>query len=314
MIPYHNSAQLIASLSIVPELSLSAKGRRFSNFSVQTAYLTETGTPVVDYINITCYDDDAEMVVRDCRVGDLLFVYGSLMMDHWEGKNGEHKSKITLVAKSVQRLADGDGRLPVESDYDASTLPMKAYRKKGEHAILSSYMIDEYPNRTPDRARFPQPLSDGTWAPPIGDPNSATQIFYSQRPDVANNLRTRSIPDNDADAQFAKTIVTENLPVIMVSGVRTVFLPDNRYMTEEEYIKRVESQRSRLLSMPVEQRLRVLDIAARIYGIKIIDDGNVINGEPLPPVTTADEVNEALRLSADIQEYHNKDGRQNETR
>lgn len=305
MIPYYNSAQLIASLSIVPELSLSAKGRRFSNFSVQTVYLTETGTPVVDYINITCYDDDAEMVVRDCRVGDLLFIYGSLMMDHWEGAKGEHKSKITLVAKSVQRLADGNGMIPNASDYDASTLPMKAYKKKGEHAILSSYMIDEYPNRTPDRAKFPQPLHDGTWAPPIGDPNSATQIFYSQRPDVASNLRTRSIPDNDADAQFAKTIITENLPVVSVHGVRTVFLPDNHYMTEEEYVRRVESQRSRLLSMPVEQRLRVLDIAFRIYGIKVIDDGNNINGETLPPVSTRDEVNEAFQLSSDIQQFHN---------
>ena len=171
--------------------------------------------------------------------------------------------------------------------------------------ILSSVMIDEYPNRTPERARFPQPLHDGTWAPPIGDPNNATQIFYSQRPDVASNLRTRSVPDNDADAQFAKTIITENLPVVSVKGVRTVFLPDNHYMTEEEYIRRVEEQRSKLLAMPKGQRLRVLDIAYRIYGIKVIDDGNNINGETLPPVMTTEEVNEALKLSSDIQQYHN---------
>lgn len=302
MIPYFNSAELLASLAIAPELSLSAMGRRFSNFSVQTVYLTEKGTPVTDFINITCYDDYAEMVVRDCKVGDLLFIYGSLMMDHWEGAKGEHKSKITLVAKSVMRVADGNGELPKPTDYELANAPMKAYNTNGEHAILSSVMIDEYAGRVPDRARFPQPLSDGTWTPPIGSPNSATQKFYNERPDVANNLRSRVVPEKDIDAKFASTIVTENLPVVSVKGERMVFLPDGHYMTEAEYVKRVETQRAKLFAMPREQRLRVLDMAAMVYGIKIIDDSIQLNGQTLPPVVTEEDVNKAIGLAQQAQE------------
>ena len=291
MTPYLNELKLIANLAIKPELSLTDKGRRYCNFSVRLLYRDNKGNPIVDYVNATCYDEDAEMLVRDCGMGDLLFVNGYVTMMRWEAR-GQQYSKLVIIARSVQLLAVCGG-MPSLDGENPGRWPYKGFMEGNELQYISSYSTDDKrPDSVkPDRNMYPQPLPDGTWKYPIfhdNRQNRPTQEFLKQHPEVLGKLKSPVAVESDIDMKIASQLISENLPVRMVKGERTVFLPDGHYMTERQYIGKIKAQREYLDGMPVEQRIRVLAIAEERFGFRSQ------NGLGLPAVATDEQIANAL--------------------
>lgn len=176
--PYLNDVRLVVNLAVVPEMTLTNSGRQYCNFSVRVVFRTKLGDPIEDFINITCHDADAEMVVRDCEKGDLLLILGFLTQQHWE-VNGQHQSKLIVIADSVQRLAKGNGMMPQMTDkdlQDADVLTMDE-----ESPFISSVCMTRRPLfGLPDRAKYPQPVKGGGWEIPANANNAGTREWVQQ--------------------------------------------------------------------------------------------------------------------------------------
>ena len=287
MQPYLNRVELMSNLAVKPEMSLNAKGRMYCNFSLRMVYHDGRGNPIVDFVNVTCYDVAAEMVVRDCGVGDLIMVVGYLTMGRWE-QNENIYSKLVVIADSVQLLAVNGGMPPLDSG-DVGRYPYKGFLEENEHQYISSYSTDRTrpDNKAPDRNLYPQPMGDGTWKMPISG-NAPTMAFLGQHPEVMQRAQSPVSPDADIDIKVASRLLSENLPVRMVKGQRVVFKPDGHYISEQQYTNTINKQRKYLAEMPVEQRLRVLAIAERRFGYVSLMNNN------LPAVATDEEIANAL--------------------
>ncbi len=57
---------------------------------------------VADFIEVACWRELGEIVVRYKQKGDGVLVEGALRYDQWENGEGEFRSRITLTAEGVQ--------------------------------------------------------------------------------------------------------------------------------------------------------------------------------------------------------------------
>ncbi len=281
-LPFLNDVKIIANLAVTPELSLTRKGRRYCNFSMRMMFRDERGRPITDFVNVTAYDDDAEMVVRDCKVGDLLFVNGYFTNSSWE-KGGYTHSKLVIIAYCVQLLGVNDGMPDIDST-TPSKYPYKGFMD-GESTYISSFSIGtRNENTKKDKYLYPQPKQDGTWTIPnaTDKPTQGTVEFLKTHPAVVDRMLGASPVDDDD--RLARWLLPENLPVRTVNGKRVVFKPDGRYITEQAYTDYINRQRKFLDDMATERRMRVLSIAEEKYGfVRKIDNG-------LPAVATDEEI------------------------
>ena len=58
----------------------------------------------VSFIDVVCFKQTASFVIQYLRKGDAVLVEGSLSQQRWEDKEGNKKSKVEIIAKSVQSL------------------------------------------------------------------------------------------------------------------------------------------------------------------------------------------------------------------
>ncbi|MCK4908622.1 MAG: single-stranded DNA-binding protein [Planctomycetes bacterium] len=101
-----NKALLMGNLTRDPELRYTPDGKPVCSFglAVNNFYTTSSGEKKQDtvFIDITVWGKQAENCAEYLKKGRTAFVDGRLEMDTWEGKDGQKRSKIRVVAMSVQ--------------------------------------------------------------------------------------------------------------------------------------------------------------------------------------------------------------------
>ncbi|MFC1524800.1 single-stranded DNA-binding protein [Planctomycetota bacterium] len=103
-----NKAFLMGNLTRDPELRYIPDGTPVCSFglAVNRSYTTTSGEKKENtlFIEVTVWRKMAETCAEYLKKGRLVMVEGRLEMDTWEGKDGQKRSKIKVIAQNVQFL------------------------------------------------------------------------------------------------------------------------------------------------------------------------------------------------------------------
>jgi single-strand DNA-binding protein len=107
-----NRVLLIGRLTRDPETRSTKSGSSVVSFglAVNRTYSRESGEKVEEtcFIDIEAWGRMGENIAKYTRKGRQLFVEGRLKFDSWE-KEGQRRSKLTVVAENFQFLDSGGG-------------------------------------------------------------------------------------------------------------------------------------------------------------------------------------------------------------
>lgn len=107
-----NKVMLIGNITRDPEKRYTPSGMAVSEISIaiNRRFKATNGEmkEEVCFVPVTLWGKTAETCVEFKRKGDPLFVEGRLKLDQWE-KDGEKRSRLTVVAERVDFLPRGGG-------------------------------------------------------------------------------------------------------------------------------------------------------------------------------------------------------------
>ncbi len=106
-----NHVTLLGNLTADPELRHTARNVSVCNFSIAVNNKTATGE-VVTFIPVLVWGLQAERVAQYKKKGDPVTVEGHLRTDTWTAKEGDHRSRLEVVADRVQFLSRGHTGTP----------------------------------------------------------------------------------------------------------------------------------------------------------------------------------------------------------
>lgn len=103
-----NKVFLIGNLTRKPELRYTPSGTPVAEFglAVNRHYTTSNGEKKRDtcFVEVTVWRSKAEVCYRHLAKGSPVFIEGRLELDTWETRNGERRSKLRVVADTLQLL------------------------------------------------------------------------------------------------------------------------------------------------------------------------------------------------------------------
>jgi len=101
-----NKVFLMGNLTRDPELRYTAGGTPVADLglAVNQKFTSRTGEmkDEVVFISVTVWGKQAEACGEYLFKGSTLFVEGRLQLDSWEGKDGQKRNQIRVVAQRVQ--------------------------------------------------------------------------------------------------------------------------------------------------------------------------------------------------------------------
>jgi|SRR5579885_547469 single-strand DNA-binding protein len=115
--PNVNVVILCGNLCRDPETRTTAGGTSLCKFSLavnrkwkdQAGELKEEAT----FVDVTAWGKTGEVVAQYTRKGDPLLIEGRLQLEQWTSREGEKRSKLSVVAERVQLMGkkgdDGGG-------------------------------------------------------------------------------------------------------------------------------------------------------------------------------------------------------------
>lgn len=109
-----NKVMLIGNLTRDPELRYTPSGSAVCEFgmAVNRVWKSQDGNKQEEatFIDITTWGKTAEFVNQYLAKGRRIFVEGRLKYDQWTSPEGQKRSKLTVVAETVQFLdSRGEG-------------------------------------------------------------------------------------------------------------------------------------------------------------------------------------------------------------
>lgn len=99
-----NSVNLVGRLGDDPEIRYTQDGTAIATFSLAVS----RGRDETDWVDVTCWEQQAETVSQYVRKGHLVAVSGRLRQEKWETDAGEKRSKLGVVAQRVDFLTPKD--------------------------------------------------------------------------------------------------------------------------------------------------------------------------------------------------------------
>jgi single-strand DNA-binding protein len=127
--PNFNKVILAGHLTRDPEMRYTASGMAVTKFGIGTNHKYKDKSEVL-FIDLTAFGKTAEAINQYCHKGDPLLVEGRLVLDQWEGKDGQKRSKIGAVVDGFQFLGGKRDRAesePASAPAQATAPPQQAY-------------------------------------------------------------------------------------------------------------------------------------------------------------------------------------------
>jgi single-strand DNA-binding protein len=95
------SATVTGNLGKPPELKTTRSGKQMASFSVASTYSPKNGEPTTTWVDIVCFDDQAEQVAGRLNKGDRVCVTGRLELEKFQRKDGTEGSALRMIADEV---------------------------------------------------------------------------------------------------------------------------------------------------------------------------------------------------------------------
>ena len=103
-----NKVLLMGNLTRDPELRYLQSGSAVCTFGLATnrKWKSPTGEQKEDvcFVDVTFFGRTAEVVSEYMKKGRPIFVEGRLKLDSWTGKDGQKRSRLTVVGENMQFL------------------------------------------------------------------------------------------------------------------------------------------------------------------------------------------------------------------
>ncbi len=98
------SVVLDGNLTADPEQKQTASGKTVVNFRVAAnhEYNGKEGKKTVSYFPIECWENLAENCAKYLNKGSHVTIQGELREDRWQGDDGNLRSRLKVIAKSVR--------------------------------------------------------------------------------------------------------------------------------------------------------------------------------------------------------------------
>jgi len=109
-----NKVFLIGNLTRDPELRYTPSGTAVADLNLavnQRSVNKNTGEQKDDvvFVNVTVWSKQAEACGQYLAKGSSLFIEGRLQFDSWEGKDGQKRNRLRVVAQRVQFIGKPKG-------------------------------------------------------------------------------------------------------------------------------------------------------------------------------------------------------------
>ncbi len=116
--PSLNKITVIGNVGGEPEMRFTPNGKPVTTFSVATNYVSAAGADgerkqETEWFNVVAWDRLAEQCNQFLAKGKLVYAEGRLRTRKWEGKDGQMRTNIEIVASRVLFL-DRRGAAPNE--------------------------------------------------------------------------------------------------------------------------------------------------------------------------------------------------------
>ena len=120
-----NVVVLIGRLTRKPELRYTPQGLPVARFAVAVDRPRRSGgqDPGVDFVEVSVWRGQAEPCARYLDKGSPVAVEGRLQVRDWEGRDGQKRRCVEVVALRVEFLPNARRRVPEEPAPSGEELP-----------------------------------------------------------------------------------------------------------------------------------------------------------------------------------------------
>jgi single-strand DNA-binding protein len=99
-----NRVILAGNVTRDPELRFTGHGVPVCSFGLAVNRVRSKDEDAVDFFDVNVWREQGEAVANWKRKGDPILIEGRLQYRTWEAQDGSHRSKVDVVADSVQFL------------------------------------------------------------------------------------------------------------------------------------------------------------------------------------------------------------------
>ncbi len=149
--PSFNKVILMGNLTRDPEMKYTANQMAVVNFgiAVNHKYKTAGGEAREDVLFVDCaaFGKTAETINQYCQKGKPLLIEGRLKLDNWEDKQGQKRSKHTVVVDSFQFVGaksegDSSDQRP-ETQYPRTRASIAGQERTGPEVLAADGTIPD---------------------------------------------------------------------------------------------------------------------------------------------------------------------------
>lgn len=97
------SATITGNVGKVQEPRTTRSGKPMLSFSVASTYKKDGQEPQTTWVDVVCFDEQADMVSQTLKKGDRVVVTGRLALETYQKKDGSQGSSLRLMADEVGR-------------------------------------------------------------------------------------------------------------------------------------------------------------------------------------------------------------------
>ena len=102
-----NRVVLAGNITRDPEIRFTGQGVPVCSFGLAVDRVRSKDRDAVDFFDVSVWREQGEAVANHKRKGDPVLVEGRLQFRTWEAQDGSKRSKVDVVAESVQFLGGG---------------------------------------------------------------------------------------------------------------------------------------------------------------------------------------------------------------
>jgi len=133
-----NRIIIIGNLGKDPEMRYTPSGSPVTTFSVATSrrFTSASGEPKeeTEWFNVVVWQKQAEMCNQYLTKGRQVYVEGRLQTRNWEGKDGQMRFSVEIVASRVLFLGKAGGAtLPSSGEFEPEDLPFDRSEEGSEN-------------------------------------------------------------------------------------------------------------------------------------------------------------------------------------
>jgi single-strand DNA-binding protein len=120
-----NQVFLIGRLARDPELKYTNNGRAFCRFAIANNPTTKEEN--VFFFDVVAWDKQAENISKYMSKGKQIGLVGRLQQNRWEDQSGQKRSRVEIIANSIQFLSSGPGASRDTTSSDSYEPPVDSY-------------------------------------------------------------------------------------------------------------------------------------------------------------------------------------------